>query len=341
MPAVPSSGFNALIHPHLFGRKLPVRRAFTLVELLVVIAIIGILIGLLLPVLSNARRSAMETVTIRRMQEILNGLKTCGSNDVSPALLLHQAAVGPALVALGKPSGVYAFATSQVNRKRVPILRNATTGEATSPSGNNGAWLDASNLPASCTAVPWGKPWKYPTGSSFPTPRGMAVANLMPTATASLLQNIGLITDLTSWATDRDPNKPYNDAWGNPLIIGCGLYQPPKALNGAADLTLALAEQAYTVTRALYFSVGSIGQASSLALSTDAALLAPQLWAEVCTRTKADEVGTTYTLTGTTVTLTDTVFANRPPAWQQRTDGMCVVRDRNATAIISLPVTVE
>jgi prepilin-type N-terminal cleavage/methylation domain-containing protein len=240
------------------------RSAFSLIELLVVVGVMGLLMAMGLAVYGQVQRSADALITSQRIEGVLQGLQASAKDGLSAGQIIHRTAIAPALVAVGKPPGVLRLTMSAKGSMYV----------------SEGAWLNPAD-PA-VLRFPWGKPGVEPDGTPVP-PLTRTLADFSPVATLELLAAAATGATVTGWQSDRAPELPFNDAWGNPLIVAFGIYQPTSE-----DL-LRLAEPRFQSTLALYLAVGSSGPNQSAALTGVYATDRDALWGQIATVCKASE----------------------------------------------------
>lgn len=241
------------------NRRLFIFQAFTLIELLVVMTIIALLTGMVLVGANLVRTAAKVTITKSRMQEVQRAIIGLGN-----APSLHQS------LAANGMSGVTTFTLNNTSLMFTPA---------------QGAWFTWP-YPAWVQPSPWGsKPSDDFTGGALPTtlpadgvalvPPTYSLVNFNPSFTDTFFNVIGS-SDITPvpFFTDRNPTRAWNDAWGNPLVIGISFFQPPQNTGvpittyyGAGknnvvqpDLFIRRANSAYGFSRAFYLSVGASGR---------------------------------------------------------------------------------
>ncbi|MBA3683777.1 MAG: type II secretion system protein [Planctomycetes bacterium] len=272
-------------------------QAFTIIEILIVVTIIAVLVGLLMVAANTVRFRAGVLRTIQRMEGIQAQLTRVGQQQGSAAYGL-QARCGV--------GGVLTFKADETN---------AVVANRLLPIPIAGSWADATQKHN--FAFPWNQEDRIGTinastgtGTSA-DPDSLAVQDpatglyrfvstavlqeLEPIKTEALLAGCGILIDDPAtpvdeaqalYRNDRSSDVAWNDAWGNPLVVAYGLFQPVTP-QGVADALVR-----YQYSRAVYASVASAGPEirASYALGSDWAANVRNVWRqanEVCQTTPA------------------------------------------------------
>jgi len=275
---------------------------FTLVELLVVCATVAVLAGMLMIAGNMVRERVRSTITANRMEELTRALSglAAGDQDNGCAATLHERLLRTtAGRGADKFPGVAHFTYDRRNSVFSPV------------DGMNGAPIETwipTPYRSWCMQFPWGLPptdfsdvnaTSLPPDGTFLPIEDRGLKDLTPMYTVELMVIAGVLPTENatgSYTADRSDKRSWNDAWGHPLVIGLGLYQPRantkifiaesflrgdqdnvsiQAMGMArSDLFLRRARTKYQFARAFYVAPAAVGRTVRAPI-TDASLVDP------------------------------------------------------------------
>jgi len=128
-----------------------------------------------------------------------------------------------------------------------------------------------------------------------------SVADMSPIFTIGLLQVAEVLpagsAGVEAYRNDRDPDAPWNDPYGNPLVVGCFSFLAPRTdgYQVPRDRIYRAYRQTYGTGRAVSFAIGAAGRRLRTSMpsewsdiDTDKSTLRA-LWTQILDVTKASE----------------------------------------------------
>jgi prepilin-type N-terminal cleavage/methylation domain-containing protein len=299
------------------------RRAFTLVELLVVTAIVAVLIGLMLPLVRVVQSRARDAATSMRIEAVLQELSRHGREE---GMLSHGL-----MIAADLPGVKLMTVDDQL--RPLPETDGAALAEAGLAADSN-TWLGYNS--GHHFAFPWGQPTDSDADGDYDDPRlQRSIGDLSPDRSHRLLLAAGMLPEddpatadnesLAAYRDRRGRDLPWNDAWGSPLVVAYGVYQPDGRDPSRAQVLRAL--QHYQYNRAVYLVVGSAGPVPTTAGGGDWDTTIAGYWDEIVQACDRDQDGDP---------LWDESGFDQPP-W----NGVRVVVDAARRRYLSAPVELK
>lgn len=247
------------------------KSAFTLIELLVVMVIIAVLSGLVAAGALSLIFRSKSLVTAKRLVEATTAVGAVGASRGGAAFDLTSRLGLAATTTSAWSTAIYATYADTTLRGYCDTDTNSMASQFAAA----GASADTpSDFVLSETVGPWGRVPIAPVSPLPTTMTPISIRRMCPTVSLYFLVEAGVLpfdTAVASYRDDRKTERPWNDRWGNPLVISYLLYQ---AASGTASTD---ARRTYGSQRMLYVSAAASG--SKLTGGTGNAMSRPtEVW---------------------------------------------------------------